>query len=264
MISFKSLDNTSLTSKSTAVATTTAAADYAYFRFVFTKVINGNEVQMQRIRFYNNGVEVSLSSGTATSNTPIIIGEEPKNVITPGAGKWCSIGLATLLLTFPTALTMTQYTITTASDASQRDPVSWTLSASTNNVIWTQIDSQTNYASMPAARLTETPLMWCIFPTKPYIDGVVSAVATTTFSRIQFGTKTNPASGRTTVFFKTPYASLPVVTLTVQYEGIAYTTNNAFVTSISLGGFTYNFNFTGNPPSGSDTQYVIINWIAIA
>ena len=58
-----------------------------------------------------------------------------------------------LIVDFGKETRITDYTFVTASDLSDRDPVSWVLYGSNNNSFWTQLDTKTNYAS-PLARKT--------------------------------------------------------------------------------------------------------------
>ena len=58
-----------------------------------------------------------------------------------------------LIVDFGKETQITDYTFVTASDLSDRDPVSWVLYGSNNNSFWTQLDTKTNYAS-PLARKT--------------------------------------------------------------------------------------------------------------
>ena len=85
--------------------------------------------------------------------------------------KWMDFNRGDLIYDYGANVVIDAYTLTTANDAPERDPVRWTLEASLDGVIWDMLNNQTSqdYAT-PAARLTATPTI----PIVP--AGVVTAL----------------------------------------------------------------------------------------
>ncbi|MBY0401919.1 hypothetical protein K2X89_16620, partial [Myxococcota bacterium] len=74
------------------------------------------------------------------------------------ATKWRDFNKGDLIYDMGSNVEIDAYTITTANDASERDPVRWTLEASLDGVNWDILDNKTaaDYAT-PTARSTSTP-----------------------------------------------------------------------------------------------------------
>ena len=77
-----------------------------------------------------NGAEGSNKAIDNNVNTKFLVGGFPQPV-------W-------MQQNFQNAVKVTAYSITSANDAHDRDPLSWTLSGSNNGTVWTELDARTN------------------------------------------------------------------------------------------------------------------------
>ena len=133
---------------------------YKYFKFDVLKNRGGEKTQISKITFYNNNNNVSFTEAVASSNTSSPSNETPSNAIGDNIKKkWLSYkSICSLYITFSNPITMNQYSITTANDVPDRDPISWNLYSSVDNQTWNLIDSKEKYP-MPMNRFTQTPII---------------------------------------------------------------------------------------------------------
>lgn len=132
-----------------------------FFRFDVIKNRGAKYTQISKITFYNNNNNnIPFSEAVASSNTRSPSNEAPQNAIGDNIKKkWLSYNsISSLYITFSNPITMNQYSITTANDVPDRDPISWNLYSSSDNKIWNLIDSKDNYP-MPTKRFTQTPII---------------------------------------------------------------------------------------------------------
>ena len=144
----------------TAAFGTPGPVTFRHFRFTQTKLRDdaaANSIQLAEFNFSNGGVDLDMSSVTATNPG----GQNPTNETPPlvvdgnTATKWLDFNKGPLVLDFGAPVTVDAYTFTTANDAIARDPVSWTLEGSTDGTNWTAIDSQEDFPT-PDTRFTMT------------------------------------------------------------------------------------------------------------
>jgi gliding motility-associated-like protein len=138
---------------------------YKYAKVVFsnTKTFNAaNSIQVAEWKWFNGANEVSRTGVTVTNpggSNPG--GEEPQNIYDGSTySKWLDFNIksgnntASLIFTFPgTGPTLTGYSFVTANDSEERDPRSWIVYMSNDNVNWTQVHTVSNYAA-PSGRYT--------------------------------------------------------------------------------------------------------------
>jgi len=123
-----------------------------YYRLLIDKVRDGaaaNSVQLSEFRLFDiNGNTLSATYSSTGGNSPS--GEDPTKA---GDGllttKWLDFNetSAILNITFASNTAIAGYRWATANDATERDPVSWRLQASTNNSTWTTIATVTDWAT---------------------------------------------------------------------------------------------------------------------
>ena len=134
----------------------TTATGYRYIRWTITAIRNALEpgLQVSEFTLVNNGVDVGMSGSTVTVSPAGASGSgsETINSLKDGntATKW-NTGSSNLpvALTFDmgTVTAFTAYRWATANDSIDRDPVSWTVSASLDNSTFTTLDTETNFAT---------------------------------------------------------------------------------------------------------------------
>ena len=141
---------------------------YKYFRFDVLNNRKGQYTQISKITFYNNNNILPFTDAVASSNTRSPPNESPSNAISDNKKtKWLSYNsICSLYITFANPIIMNQYSITTANDVPDRDPISWNLYSSTDNQKWNLIDSKEKYP-MPMNRFTQTPIIDTNINTKP-------------------------------------------------------------------------------------------------
>ncbi len=136
------------------------AGPYRYYRFVPTflrDTASADSVQIAEFQLLANGTRLS---GAIASNPG---GSSPSNE-SPAQGndnslstKWLDFTKFTpLVLDFGAPVTANGYRLATANDSQERDPVSWRVEGSTDNVNWIILDTQTSYP-VPTARQTYLP-----------------------------------------------------------------------------------------------------------
>jgi hypothetical protein len=136
------------------------AGPYRYYRFVPTALRDGasaNSVQIAEFQLLANGVPLP---GAIPSNPG---GSSPGNEGPAQANdgslstKWLDFTkFNPLVLDFGAPVNADAYRLATANDADERDPVSWRVEGSTDNVNWITLDTQTRYP-VPNARQTYLP-----------------------------------------------------------------------------------------------------------
>lgn len=129
----------------TIPAASAAEKTFQYFRWTPTKLRNdatANSIQMSELQFYLAGSQVPWNGATVTNpggSTPA--GEIPayvKDGLT--STKWLDFNKKGLVFAFTAATTVDAYRFATANDSTERDPVSWTLEGSDDQITWTLID----------------------------------------------------------------------------------------------------------------------------
>lgn len=133
------------------------AVNFRYYRFTPTKLrgTTANSVQLAEFEFSHDGDSVIPGSAVTVSNpggnNPN--GEAPPNLVDRNtATKWLDFNKGAAVFDFGDAMQIDSYGFTTANDATERDPVSWTLEGSNDATGWTLLDTKTDQAT-PTARL---------------------------------------------------------------------------------------------------------------
>lgn len=129
-----------------------------YYRLVVDNVLNAtsaNSVQLSEFQLRNNSSYITGATYT-NGNGSSPVAEGPANAGDNNTStKWLNfqeVG-SILLITYPSGVTVTDYTWWTANDGPERDMTAWTLSASKDNVTWIVIDQISGY-SPTTSRLT--------------------------------------------------------------------------------------------------------------
>jgi hypothetical protein len=133
---------------------------YRYYRFVPTTLREpgDNMVQISEFQMLLNGSRIAGATASETpSDSPGGEGPAEGNDNNVGS-KWLNFSntSARLILDFGTTTNVNGYRWATASDSDGRDPVSWRVEGSHDNITWAVLDTQTNY-SVPTARETYLP-----------------------------------------------------------------------------------------------------------
>jgi hypothetical protein len=123
---------------------------FVHYRWTPTKLRNdagANSIQVAEFQFFLAGEPVSWTDASVANpggDSPG--GESPPNIIDGDTGsKWLDFNKMGLIFTFPAATTVDAYRFATANDATERDPVSWTLEGSDDLLGWTLIDVVKNH-----------------------------------------------------------------------------------------------------------------------
>jgi gliding motility-associated-like protein len=141
----------------------TQVAEYKYAKIVFTGTKNlsdANSIQVSEWKWFNGTNEISRANVTVMNpggNNPA--GEAPQNIYDGStATKWLDFNIvsgnntSSLVFAFPgTGVRITGYSFMTANDSEERDPKSWVVYMSNDNVNWTVVHSLSNY-SAPSGR----------------------------------------------------------------------------------------------------------------
>jgi len=124
---------------------------YRYFRFAPTALrdpATANAVQISEFAILSGTTRLTGMTISATNNNSPV-GEEPSMAGDNSTStKWLSLNktTSTLVYTFPTTVVCDGYRWATGNDETNRDPVSWTVSGSTDGVNYITLDTRTNYA----------------------------------------------------------------------------------------------------------------------
>lgn len=126
------------------------SGNYYRWRITNIRTISSGLVQASEFVFQSAGVDTrptATITNPGGSNPP---GEEPSKLYDNNTGTKAldfnirSSTPSIFLFTFATAQTFTGYRWATANDASERDPITWTVERSTDNITWTVLHSVTN------------------------------------------------------------------------------------------------------------------------
>jgi hypothetical protein len=134
---------------------------YRYFKFapaVLRDATTANAVQLSEFAILNGATRLTGMTITATNNSSAV-GEEPdKAGDNSTATKWLSLNktASALIYTFPSTVICDGYRWATGNDETNRDPVSWTVSGSTDGTTWTTLDTRNGYPTT-TARSTYLP-----------------------------------------------------------------------------------------------------------
>ncbi|MBK7947364.1 MAG: NPCBM/NEW2 domain-containing protein [Deltaproteobacteria bacterium] len=134
---------------------------YRYYRFRPTKLRNdgtADSVQVAELALFETGVrKQAIVVTNPGGNNPTGQGPAKADDATTST-KWRDYNKGYLIYDMGANVEIDAYTITTANDASERDPVRWSLEASIDGVTWDILDDKTSadYPT-PTARLTTTP-----------------------------------------------------------------------------------------------------------
>jgi len=134
---------------------------FRYYRFRSSKLRNdatANSIQLAELALFEGGVRRQAVVVTNPGgNNPA--GQGPASADDANvATKWRDFNRGDLVYDFGVNVEIDAYTITTANDASERDPVRWTIEGSLDGASWTVIDDRTgaDYPT-PTARGAATP-----------------------------------------------------------------------------------------------------------
>jgi hypothetical protein len=135
-----------------------------YFKFQIDAIRGAelnNGTQMSELTLYKDGIRISTTGVVSSAQDPFA---EAANSIEKAfdnniSTKWFSnTELNTILFTYPSDITMNQYSYSTGDDGTHRDPVSWRLSYSIDNINWILIDTKSNHP-ITLNRNTTIPLI---------------------------------------------------------------------------------------------------------
>ncbi len=131
------------------------ATSYLYYRWRITNVRNfslANSVQASEFVFQRNGSDVRPTATVTNPGGSNPVNEEPSKLYDNSTATKAldfnikSTNVSVFLYTFSTAQTFTGYRWATADDASERDPITWTVEGSNNNSTWTVLHTVTNFS----------------------------------------------------------------------------------------------------------------------
>ena len=132
---------------------------HRYYRFRSTKLrddAGANSIQLAELSLFRQGVrQHAVTVSNPGGSNPV--GEGPARADDADtATKWLDFNRAPLVYDYGSNVVIDAYSITTANDASARDPVRWLLEASEDGVDWEVLDDQTDQDfPTPTARQTE-------------------------------------------------------------------------------------------------------------
>jgi uncharacterized protein (TIGR02145 family) len=152
---------------------------YRYIRWVITKVrtYSSGVVQAADLVLLKTGTTVSWNpNAIATSPDSLYVSqsEEVQNILDNDSNtKWCNINFAdnqigesTVYIDNITPIDFDCYYYVTANDEEVRDPISWTLSVSNDNINWTVVSTVTD-AEITESRFTSTDTFCTILGPTP-------------------------------------------------------------------------------------------------
>jgi len=132
---------------------------FRYFQFTPT-AFRDNSIdcmQFAYLELRNNGSRVDYSHACASNDGYSPESEGPSNAIEINpTSKFLDFNKKSLIIDFGKDIHMNEYTICTANDCPERDPISWTLSGSNNESDWEILDEQWNY-HVPMERYNPLP-----------------------------------------------------------------------------------------------------------
>lgn len=135
-----------------AIPASAAEKTYQYYRWTPTKLRNGtaaNSIQLAEFEFRKSGAAVAWGSATVTNPGGSNPAGEVPSYVKDGSvlTKWLDFNKKGLVFAFTAATTVDGYRFATANDATERDPVSWTLEGSADQTTWTLIDVVKDFAT---------------------------------------------------------------------------------------------------------------------
>ncbi len=139
---------------------------YIKWEITQSKGIDGfGSIQSSDLVFMCNGEIVNWNIGATISNPDgnSNIGEYPENLLDMNSStKWCDTnfqlnGTSSIYIDNSTSLIFDSYYYVTGDDYPERDPITWTLSISDDNSIWSIIDTQSSI-SITDNRQTSTQI----------------------------------------------------------------------------------------------------------
>ena len=137
-------------------------AEYRYYRFTPTQLRVSNDccVQLAEIEFLIDGAKVGIPSAwNPGGSNP---GGETPDLAVDGSltTKWLDFNQGPLIFDFGSAATIDGYRWATANDATERDPVRWTLEGSDDETNWVLVDERVDADfPTPVARFTYTSIL---------------------------------------------------------------------------------------------------------
>ncbi len=186
-------------------------SEYKYVKVVFSNTKNlssANSIQVADWKWFNGNSEISRSNVTVTNpNGSNPGGEGPSNIYDGSTStKWLDFNIksgnntSTLLFTYPgTGVRITGYSWVTANDSEERDPKSWIVYMSNDNVNWTQVHTVSNYTS-PSSRFTATSA-WTFANSSAEVT--LTATATTGYTLRWYTTSTGGTATTTAPILNT-------------------------------------------------------------
>jgi gliding motility-associated-like protein len=145
----------------------TQVGEYKYAKVVFSTVKNfssANSIQVAEWKWFNGNTEISRTGVSVTNPGGSNPGGETPSMIYDGSTstKWLDFNIksgsntSTLLFTFPgSGARIDGYSWITANDSEERDPKSWIVYMSNDNINWTQVHTVSNYTA-PTNRFATT------------------------------------------------------------------------------------------------------------
>lgn len=132
---------------------------YRYYRFRQTKLrdeLTANSIQLAELSLFDQGVRLHATtvSNPGGNNPPA---EQPADADDADVNtKWLDLNFGSLVYDYGANVVVDAYSITTANDAAQRDPVRWFFEGSKDGLVWDILDDQSGQDfPTPTARLTE-------------------------------------------------------------------------------------------------------------
>jgi hypothetical protein len=145
---------------------------YRYWRWQITGIRGGgldSHVQAAELNFQIAGVDQSWSGATVSNpggSHPV--SEEPWRIYDGNVNtKWLDLnfttsGITTLIFDFGSnqKRSFSGYRWSTANDSQERDPKTWTISASNNNSNWTTLSNVSNFTSTTNRNTFNNPFLF--------------------------------------------------------------------------------------------------------
>ena len=168
---------------------------YRFYRFTATELRDGataNSVQLAELALYSGANRLhAIAVANPGGNNPV--GEGPQQADDAlVATKWLDFNKGMLVYDYGTNVEIDGYSLTTANDAVERDPIRWRLEGSEDGALWQLLDDQTgaDYPT-PLARQTASPLIPITtlspitpLPQAPRSSGTLAVVSTPAGDRI--------------------------------------------------------------------------------
>lgn len=136
---------------------------FRFYRFTPTMLRDGltaNAIQLAELSLFSEGIRLHAASvSNPGGNNPA--GEGPDRADDAmSTTKWRDFNRGGLVYDYGTNVVIDGYSLTTADDAAERDPIRWRLEASDDGTIWEVLDDRTDAdQAVPIERLTESELL---------------------------------------------------------------------------------------------------------